>query len=46
MASRKLDLSTLMLQFEVHNRLEEKSPAIVAWYNEALNLFHRWPQEK
>lgn len=46
MSSRKLDLSTLILQFEVHNRSEGKSPATVTWYNGALNLFHRWLQEE
>ena len=46
MASRKLDLSTLILQFEVYKRPEGKSPATVDWYNEALGLFHRWLQEE
>ena len=46
MASRKLDLSTLILQFEVHNRSEGKSPATVAWYNEALEFLLRWLQEE
>lgn len=46
MVSRKLDLSTLILQFEVHNRSEGIYPATVVWYNEALNLFHRWLKEE
>ena len=46
MASRKLDLSTLILQFEVYKRPEGKSPETVDWYNEALGLFHRWLQEE
>ena len=46
MASRKLDLTTLILQFEVHNRSEGKSPATVAWYNEALEFLLRWLQEE
>ena len=46
MSSRKLDLSTLILQFEVHNRSEGKSPETVDWYNEALGLFYRWLQEE
>ena len=46
MVSRKLDLSTLILQFEVHNRSESMSPATVVWYNGTLNLFHRWLREE
>ena len=46
MASRKLDLTTLILQFEVHNRSEGKSSATVAWYNEALEFLLRWLQEE
>ena len=46
MVSRKLDLSTLILQFEVHNRSEGMSQATVVWYNGALNLFHRWLREE
>ena len=42
MVSRKLDLSTLILQFEVNNRSEGMSPATVVRYNGDLNLFHRW----
>ena len=32
MPSRKLELPTLILQFEVHNRSEGKSPDTVDWY--------------
>ena len=39
MVSRKLDLSTLILQFEVHNRSEGIYPATVVWYNEASTSF-------
>ena len=46
MPSRKLELPTLILQFEVHNRSEGKSQKTVGWYNEALGLFHRWLQEE
>ena len=46
MSSRKRELSTLILQFEVHNRPEGKSHEAIDWYNEALGLFHRWLQEE
>ena len=42
MNMNKLDLSTLIQHFEVHNDTEGKSPRTVEWYNQALHLFHDW----
>ena len=38
----KMELSTLVHHFEVHNRTEGKSERTVEWYNQALDLFLDW----
>lgn len=39
---QKLDITTLIDHFEIHNRTEGKSPRTVEWYNEVLGLFIDW----
>ena len=42
----KLDLSTLIQHFEIHNLTEGKSPRTVEWYQQALDLFNHWLEAK
>ena len=42
MDKNKLELSSLIQHFELHNRTEGKSASTVEWYNQTLGLFLDW----